>query len=71
MKFIVPNQVGYTFYMASSDGGASNDGIHKKILGSNVEVYEAQRQVTINKNLCGSDLTFNGSIFFLPGGNNL
>lgn len=30
--------------MLASDG-ANNEGIHKKMLGSNVEIYEAHRQV--------------------------
>ncbi|XP_055315262.1 cell adhesion molecule Dscam2 isoform X3 [Sitodiplosis mosellana] len=34
---------GYTFYMLPSEGG-SHEGIHKKVLGSNVEVHEAHRQ---------------------------
>lgn len=37
-------QIGYTFYMLSSEGG-SHEGIHKKVLGPNVEVHEAHRQV--------------------------
>lgn len=35
--------------MQTSDGG-SHEGIHKKVLGPNIEVHEAHRQVISNPN---------------------
>ncbi|XP_031619714.1 Down syndrome cell adhesion molecule-like protein Dscam2 isoform X2 [Contarinia nasturtii] len=35
--------IGYTFYMLSSEG-SNHEGIHKKVLGPNIEVHEAHRQ---------------------------